>query len=91
MTAFANKTRRVLLAGVALALVAGLCGCDDLFSDSPYNGWDTGWGYDYGYGYDWGYPDYGLYDPTDTIQGVVDYRTSVMDSTAAAWDDYIRQ
>jgi hypothetical protein len=46
---------------------------------------------DYGYS-GWGYfPDYGLYDPTDTIQSVVDYRQSVMDWSANAWSDYILQ
>jgi hypothetical protein len=32
---------------------------------------------------------YSFYNPYDTIQSVYDYRTSVMDNSAAAWDQYI--
>jgi len=41
--------------------------------------------------YGYGFPSDGLYDPTDTIQGVIDYRLDVMDSVAAGWSDYLLQ
>lgn len=37
------------------------------------------------------FPGYGLYDPTGTIQSVIDYRQDVMDWSANAWDEYILQ
>ena len=94
MNSLANRTRTALIAGVALVLLTSVCGCNDfgvgsLVSD-VYGGYD--YGYDYGYGYDTSYyPDYGLFDPTDTIQGAAEYRLSAMENAAAGWDEYIRQ
>ncbi len=44
-----------------------------------------------GYGYGGYFPAYGLYDPTNDIQSVIAYRQSVMDWSASAWDEYIRE
>lgn len=47
---------------------------------------------DAGYGlYDFGYGGYSYYDPTDTIQSVIDYRQDVYDWSNNAWDEYILQ
>lgn len=65
--------------GLVLALgfsaVVAATGCDELYS-GLYDGY---------------YPSYGYYDPTLTIQSVIDYRQSVYDASNAAWDEYIRQ
>ena len=64
-------------------------GCDlydiggyDLFGGygDVFGGWD-------GYGY----PASDLYDPTDIIGDVIDYRQDVMDWSNDGWDDYIHQ
>lgn len=89
-TAIRSKVQRALvisaLAG-SMMFQFGLGGCDGM--GDPFGGY--GYYPDYGYS-DWGYfPDYGLYDPTDTILSVNDYRQDVMESTADAWDAYIRE
>ncbi len=37
------------------------------------------------------FPASDLYDPTDIIQDVIDYRQDVMEWSANAWDEYILQ
>ena len=102
MRNFTTTISRMVRTGALVGLLAGASGCDDLLGSmlyapdyGGYYGWgadNDGWGGYDGYGYDnYGYYDYGLYDPTDVIQGVVDYRQSVMESTANAWDAYIRE
>ena len=92
-----NKMRQAVLMGLALVALGTSVGCDDLlapamytpdYGTSLYGGWNDygSWG-----GYGSTYPDYGLYDPTNVIQDVVDYRQSVMDWSADAWSDYILQ
>ena len=85
-----GKVQRGLMAAVlagSMLFQFGLGGCDsglDLLGGGGYYP-------DLGYS-SWNYfPDYGLYDPTDTIQSVIDYRQSVMDWSANAWSDYILQ
>lgn len=106
MKALGNTMRRMAVVSAMAAVLVAACGCD-LGLTSLLNtvgtlsnlggtdlwGWDTG-GWDTG-GWDTGgwdtYPDSTLYDPTDTIQSVIDYRQDVYDNVNAGWDEYIRQ
>ena len=97
--------KNALMVAIATLLVAGT-GCDllqpyypaPLVETVPWNGygWNTpsfalpdSWS-NYG-GWDTGYPAYGLYDPTDTIQGAIDYRLEAMENSAAGWSEFILQ
>lgn len=72
---------KVLMVLAGVLCLAAASGCD-MLGLSPYVG--TGyWGNDY--------PDWGLYDPYNDIQSVIDYRQDVMDWSANAWDEYIRE
>jgi len=77
---FANKSslrRLVLIVALAVVALTGATGCDLL---------GTGLG-----SLGFGFGSYGLFDPTDTIQSVLDYRWDVMDFSNDAWNDYILQ
>jgi len=73
-----GKVAKVLVLVVAVVAILGSVGC-----------YDTLGGLAGLYGY--GFPDSSLYDPTDIIQDVIGYRQSVMEQSANAWDEYIRQ
>jgi hypothetical protein len=68
----------ILLSLAALVCVAAGTGCDQLLGTTGayLNGW---------------FPATGLYDPTNDIQSVIDYRLDVMEASNDAWDEYIRQ
>ncbi len=84
MAALKNIVRRTFVAGVAVAALAALTGCDLLSVAGMVGGYYS----DYGYS-DYGYGGYGYYDPTDIIQSTVGYQQEVMDNSAMAWDQYI--
>jgi hypothetical protein len=67
---------KLILSLVGVFCVAGGSGCDELLSGGYLSGW---------------YPASNLYDPTNEIQGVIDYRQDVMDWSNDGWDEYIRQ
>lgn len=75
-----NVVAKVILTLGLVAVIGAGAGCDEWLDPYAYLGY-----------VDYGYPSWGLYDPTDTIQSVVDYRQDVMDWSADAWCDYIRQ
>ena len=79
MSTLVDTMRRMAVAGVMLAAVAGLTGCDE-YGFLGLGNWGWGGGYDYGSSY---------YNPYDTIQSAYDYRTTVMDNSMTAWDQYI--
>jgi len=85
MTAFTRKIGKAGLAAGIWAVLALAAGCDQTALvgggvPGGFGGWTGGY-----------WPDWGYYDPTDTIQGVIDYRWEVMDWSNDAWDEYIRQ
>lgn len=82
MTASTSKFRKFGFAAALLASLAALCGCD-LYNTAGL------WPLDFYSGYYNSYPAYGLFDPTSTIQSVVQYRQDVMDWSADAWSEYI--
>ena len=73
MTTLKNNMRRIAVAGVMLAALVSMGGCYDYGLGNLGGGWGGS----------------SLYDPTSTIQGVIDYRQDVMDRSADAWDQYI--
>lgn len=81
MTPSTHNLRKLGLAAALLLSLATLCGCD-LYNTAGL------WPLDFYSGY-YSYPAYGLYDPTSTIQSVVEYRQDVMDWSANAWSEYI--
>jgi hypothetical protein len=74
MLTLKNTVRKTMLAGLLVAAVSALCGCND---------------YGLGSLIGLGFPDSSLYDPTAEIQSVIEYRQSVTDYYADAWSDYI--
>jgi hypothetical protein len=91
--------RRMAVVSAMAAVLVAACGCDlgltsllntvgTLSNLGGTDLWDTG-GWDTG-GWDT-YPDSTLYDPTATIQSVIDYRQDVYDNVNAGWDEYIMQ
>ena len=93
MTTLKNNTMRRLAVASAMLVVAmtSMGGCYDyglgnligLGNLVDYTGgWGTGGTY---------WPQTTLYDPTNDIQSVIDYRQNVMDNVATGWDDYIMQ
>ena len=101
MNAMMRTIGKLAVTCVVVVGLSTLCGCDlyvmngfgGLGGYDPFAGYDPFGGYGgYTGGYtDWSYPDYGLYDPTNDIQSVIDYRQDVMDWSNDAWDAYIRQ
>ena len=83
MTTLKNNMRRMAVATVMLVAVISMGGC---YEAANLVG---GLGSLLGAGGDPGYIWTGGYDPSSTIQGVVDYRQDVMDRSADAWDQYI--
>ena len=80
-----NVAAMMLLALVGVAIAAGSAGCDEV--------WGTGLGFVdpwYTSGY-YGVPGTTYYDPTNEIQGAVDYRLDAMETAANGWDEFIRQ
>ncbi|MBP7744959.1 MAG: hypothetical protein KA383_02430 [Phycisphaerae bacterium] len=99
MKALGNTMRRMAVVSAMAAVLVAACGCDlgltsllntvgTLSNLGGTDLWDTG-GWDTG-GWDT-YPDSTLYDPTATIQSVIDYRQDVYDNVNAGWDEYIMQ
>ena len=80
MSTLKNKIGQAMLVAAFVAGWATLVGCDE-----------TGMAGFGGYGGGGYYPDWGLYDPTQDIQDVIDYRWDVMDWSNDGWDDYIRE
>jgi len=99
MKALGNTMRRMAVVSAMAAVLVAACGCDlgltsllntvgTLSNLGGTDLWDTG-GWDTG---GWAtYPDSTLYDPTATIQSVIDYRQDVYDNVNAGWDEYIMQ
>ncbi|HUU82722.1 MAG TPA: hypothetical protein VM243_04380 [Phycisphaerae bacterium] len=79
-----NMMRRTAVMVVLAIVTVALAGCDDALLGALGGGGLGGWG-------DYYYPDWGLYDPTQDIQDVIDYRWDVMDWSNDQWDAYIRQ
>ena len=85
-----TKTRRILSALVALAsasMVFQYGGCADLGTgglslDGLFVPYTSGM---------YGFPSYGLYDPTNDIQDVINYRLGAMETAASGWSDFILQ
>ncbi|MBN2561982.1 MAG: hypothetical protein JXQ75_13740 [Phycisphaerae bacterium] len=81
---FQSKLAKILLALVGLISLGTATGCDELWPGVDFpGGYYNGWSY--------GYPSFGYYDPTDLIQGVVDYRLDAMETAANGWDEFIMQ
>jgi hypothetical protein len=102
-----GRTRRMAAVVTVMMVLTALCGCYDygllgsllggdllggnVFGTSPLDGW-VGGGAPVGVPVSGTtYPPSTLYDPTDTIQSVIDYRQDVYDRVNDAWDEYIRQ
>ncbi len=82
MNAPTNTLKKLGMAAALLMTLASLTGCD-LYGTAGL------WPLDFYTGSYYAYPAYGLYDPTSTVQSVVEYRQDVMDWSADAWCDYI--
>ncbi len=83
-------TGRLVVSVLAIACLAAAGGCDELVNLDNVASW--GGLADPWYTSSLGLPGYStLYDPTSTIQSVIDYRQGVMDSVADGWSDYILQ
>lgn len=73
---------RIVVVLVGLLSIGASSGCDQLF----YPDWTSLY-----YPGSYYYPSTSLYDPTDLIQGVVDYRLDAMETSANGWSEYILQ
>ena len=77
----------ILAVVVGAAILLASTGCDEYSNLASWGGLVDPW-----YTSSMGLPAYPTYyDPTDTIQSVIDYRWSAMDNAAAGWSDYILQ
>ena len=77
-----SRSAKALVIGLGLLALAASTGCDYGLSSLFMPEYSSQYSY---------WPGYSLYDPTDTIQGAINYRQSVMDWSNNAWDEYIRQ
>jgi hypothetical protein len=80
-----NLAVKAIMVLAGFSALAASTGCDEY--------WATGLGmvdpwYTSGY---YGVPEATYYDPTNEIQGVIEYRQSAMDASAAGWSDFILQ
>ena len=83
MRTWVNTIRLTAMTVVPAIAMAALAGCDESLPGGFGGGGLGGGGYYY--------PEWGLYDPTQDIQDVIDDRWEVMDWSNDQWDEYIRQ